>query len=74
MAAVEMVKNGFTGFVDAATSFSPEAVAEAVEAVGIRASVSDCMLWDIVGGEPMAAEMVRAPCDPKWRGASWVGN
>jgi 5-methylthioadenosine/S-adenosylhomocysteine deaminase len=65
MAAVEMVKNGFTGFVDAATSFAPEAVAEAVEAVGIRASVSDCMLWDIVGGEPMAAEMVRAPCDPK---------
>ena len=65
MAVVEMVKNGFTGFVDAATSFSPDAVAEAVEAVGIRASVSDCMLWDIVGGEPMAAEMVRAPCDPK---------
>jgi 5-methylthioadenosine/S-adenosylhomocysteine deaminase len=65
MAAVEMVKNGFTGFVDAATSFSPDAVAEAVEAVGIRASVSDCMLWDIVGGEPMAAEIVRAPCDAK---------
>jgi 5-methylthioadenosine/S-adenosylhomocysteine deaminase len=65
MAAVEMVKNGFTGFVDAATSFSPDAVAAAVEAVGIRASVSDCMLWDIVGGEPMAAEMVRAPCDAK---------
>ena len=65
MAAVEMVKNGFTGFVDAATSFSPDAVAGAVEAVGIRASVSDCMLWDIVGGEPMAAEMARAPCDAK---------
>lgn len=65
MAAVEMVKNGFTGFVDAATSFSPDAVAEAVEAVGIRASVSDCMLWDIVGGEPMAAEIVRAPCDAR---------
>ena len=65
MAAVEMVKNGFTGFVDAATSFSPDAVAAAVEAVGIRASVSDCMLWDIVGGEPMAAEMARAPCDAK---------
>jgi cytosine/adenosine deaminase-related metal-dependent hydrolase len=65
MAAVEMVKNGFTGFVDAATSFSPDSVAAAVEAVGIRASVSDCMLWDIVGGEAMAAEIVRAPCDPR---------
>jgi 5-methylthioadenosine/S-adenosylhomocysteine deaminase len=65
MSAVEMVKNGFTGFVDAATSFSPDSVAAAVEAVGIRASVSDCMLWDIVGGEPMAAEIVRAPCDAR---------
>src|SRR5262245_47448393 len=65
MAAGEMVKNGFTGVVDAATSFSPDAVGAAVEAVGMRASVSDCMLWDIVGGEPMAAEMVRAPCDAK---------
>jgi 5-methylthioadenosine/S-adenosylhomocysteine deaminase len=65
MAAVEMVKNGFTGFVDAATSFSPDAVAEAVEAVGIRSSVADCMLWDIVGGEPMAAEIERAPCDAR---------
>ena len=74
MAAVEMVKNGFTGFVDAATSFSPEAVAEAVEAVGIRASVSDCMLWDIVGGEPMAAEMCGRHVIPNGRGASWVGN
>ena len=41
MAAVELVKNGFTGFVEAATAFSPDAVAEAVEAVGIRCSVSE---------------------------------
>src|SRR5690606_30560613 len=33
------------------------------EAVGIRCSVTDCMLWDIIGGEPMAAEITRAPCD-----------
>lgn len=63
MACVEMVKNGFTGFVEAATAFSPDVVAEAVEAVGIRASVTDCSLWDIVGGEPMAAEIKRAPCN-----------
>ncbi|MFO1090659.1 MAG: amidohydrolase family protein [Hyphomicrobiales bacterium] len=62
MASVELVKNGFTGFVDASTSFSADAVAEAVEAVGIRTSVTDCSLWDIVGGEPMAAEITRAPC------------
>lgn len=63
MASAEMARNGFTGFVDAATSFSPDAVASAAEAVGIRCSVSDCMLWDLVGGEPMAADIKRAPCD-----------
>lgn len=62
LASAEMARNGFTGFVDAATSFSPDAVAEAAGAVGIRCSVSDCMLWDLVGGEPMAAEIPRAPC------------
>ncbi|MBL8581825.1 MAG: amidohydrolase family protein, partial [Rhizobiaceae bacterium] len=62
-ASAELVLNGFTGFVDASTSFSPDAVTEATNAVGIRISVSDCMLWDIVGGEPMAAEIPRTPCD-----------
>lgn len=63
MASVELVKNGFTGYVEAATAFAPDAVAAAAEAVGIRCSLADCMLWDIVGGEPMAAEISRAPCD-----------
>jgi 5-methylthioadenosine/S-adenosylhomocysteine deaminase len=63
MASVELVKNGFTGYVEAATAFEPDAVAEAAEAVGIRCSVTDCMLWDVVGGEPMAAQIPRAPCD-----------
>jgi 5-methylthioadenosine/S-adenosylhomocysteine deaminase len=63
LASAELARNGFTGFVDAATSFSPDAIAAAVEAVGIRSSLADCMLWDIVGGEPMAAEIARAPCD-----------
>lgn len=65
MAAAEMARNGFTGFVDAATSYSPDAIVEGARAVGIRCSVSDCMLWDIVGGEPMAADIPRAPCDAK---------
>lgn len=62
MASAEMARNGFTGFVDAATSFSPDAIVEAAGAVGIRCSVSDCMLWDLVGGEPMAADIPAAPC------------
>lgn len=63
MASAELVRNGFTGFVDAATSFSPDLIAEAAGAVGIRCSVTDCMLWDHLGdGEPMAADIPRAPC------------
>lgn len=65
MASVEMVRNGFTGYVEAATAFAPDVVAEAAEAVGVRCSVADCMVWDIVGGEPMAALIPRAPCDRK---------
>jgi 5-methylthioadenosine/S-adenosylhomocysteine deaminase len=65
MASVEMVKNGFTGFVEAATAFEPDAVGSAAEAVGIRCTLADCMIWDIVGGEPMAADIPRAPCDSK---------
>ena len=65
MACVEMVRNGFTGFVEAATAFEPDAVAAAAEAVGIRASVTDPMVWDVAGGEPMTTEVPRAPCNAK---------
>lgn len=63
LAAAELARNGFTGFVDAGTTFCPDAVATAATAVGIRTSLADCMLWDIVGGEPLAADIQRAPCD-----------
>lgn len=63
LASAELARNGFTGFVDAGTTFAPDAVAAAVEAVGIRASLPDCMLWDIVGGEPLSGEVPRAPAD-----------
>jgi len=65
MAAVEMVKNGFTGFVEAATAFEPDAVAAACEAVGIRVTLGDPFMWDLVGGEPAAGTIKRAPADPK---------
>ncbi len=65
MAAVEMAKNGFTGFVEAATAFEPDAVAAACEAVGIRVTLGDPFLWDLIGGEPAAGNIKRAPCDAK---------
>jgi 5-methylthioadenosine/S-adenosylhomocysteine deaminase len=61
--ACEMAMNGFTGFVEAATAFYPDVVADAATGVGIRSSVTDCMLWDQPGGEPMAVQVPRAPCD-----------
>ena len=61
--ACELAMNGFTGFVEAATAFFPDVVADAATEVGIRSSVTDCMLWDQPGGEPMATQVPRAPCD-----------
>lgn len=61
--ACEMAMNGFTGFVEAATAFFPDVVADAASRVGIRSSVSDCMLWDIPGGDAIAVQIDRAPCD-----------
>lgn len=65
MAAVEMVKNGFTAFVEAATAFEPDAVATACEAVGLRCTLGDPFLWNLVGGEPSAGNVRRAPADTK---------
>ena len=61
--ACEMAMNGFTGFVEAATAFFPDVVAEEASTVGIRSSVSDCMLWDLVVGDEVAVQIPRAPCD-----------
>lgn len=63
LAACEMAMNGFTGFVEAATAFFPDVVSDAAAGVGIRSSVTDCMLWDLPDGEPLATLIPRAPCD-----------
>ena len=63
-AAVEMLRNGYTCFLEPGTAFEPDAVAEAAEAVGVRGSVADPFLWDVPdGGNALAAPMPeRAPC------------
>lgn len=61
LAACELLMNGFTGVVEAATAFHPDLVAEAVSGVGIRVSVSDCMLWD-VPGQGLSSLIPKAPC------------
>ena len=45
-AAVEMLRNGFTMFIEPGSLFSTGAGTEAVEHVGLRASFSPLYLWD----------------------------
>ena len=70
MAGIEMLRNGFTMFIEPGSLFSTEAAAEAVERVGLRALFSPLYLWD--RGESFEAIptlaspslMARATIDP----------
>lgn len=46
LAAVEMIRNGTTCFLEAGTILSPERAAAAAEQVGIRAVLGDPFIWD----------------------------
>jgi cytosine/adenosine deaminase-related metal-dependent hydrolase len=63
-AATEMLRNGYTCFLEPGTAFEPAAVAEAVEAVGVRGSVADPFLWDVADGGNVLPPLMRerAPC------------
>ena len=75
-AAVEMLRNGYTCFLEPGTAFDPDAVAEAAEAVGVRGSVADPFLWDVPdGGNQLVAPMARrAPCGRSAPSVSWDGS
>lgn len=60
---VELVRNGYTCFMEAGTVFEPSATAAAAEAVGIRALVADPFLWDYEGIDQMTREISRAPAE-----------
>lgn len=46
LAAVEMIRNGTTCFMEAGTILEPSAAAEAAQLVGIRAILGDPFIWD----------------------------
>ena len=46
LACLDLLQHGYTGFVDGGTAFSPDAVADAARATGIRGWVADPYLWD----------------------------
>lgn len=69
LGCLELLRAGFTSFVEPGTAFSPDATAEAAERVGIRGWVTDTYLWDF--GETLKLFpalisdelMRRVPCD-----------
>ena len=71
LAGLDMLRNGFTSFVEPGTVHSTDAVAEACNALGIRAWVGDPWLWDVGGEGHMAIN--RAPFDTK-RSLSLLGG
>ncbi|HET6234890.1 MAG TPA: amidohydrolase family protein [Acetobacteraceae bacterium] len=74
VAAVEMVRNGFTAAMEPGTVFEPDVLVRAAEAVGVRISLSDPFIWDTTaGGNSMANTLKRAPADPK-RAQSLLGR
>ena len=69
MAALEMLRGGFTMFVEPGSLFSTAAAAEAVERVGLRALFAPAYLWDrpepfaAIPALASAALMARVPVD-----------
>jgi cytosine/adenosine deaminase-related metal-dependent hydrolase len=46
LAALEMIRNGTTCFLEAGTVLQPDSAARAAELVGIRAILADAFIWD----------------------------
>lgn len=46
LAGVEMLRRGFTTFLEPGTAFETDAVAKAAETIGVRALLAGCYLWD----------------------------
>lgn len=61
LAALEMLRNGVTCFLEPGTAYEPDTVAAAAQRIGIRGSVADAFLWDRVSSG--FHELDRAPAD-----------
>jgi cytosine/adenosine deaminase-related metal-dependent hydrolase len=60
LAAMEMIRNGTTCFLEAGTVLEPAAAARAAQEIGIRAVLADPFIWDQPQG--FAQGMVAAGC------------
>lgn len=46
LGCLELLRHGYTAFVEPGTAFEPDAIAAAAEAIGVRCSLADPYLWD----------------------------
>ena len=48
LAGLELLHNGFTGFVESGSAFEPAAIASAATRLGVRVTLAEAYLWDQV--------------------------
>ena len=46
LSCLEMLRQGFTMFIEPGTAFDNDAVAEAAESIGVRGLLAGCYIWD----------------------------
>lgn len=46
LSCLEMLRHGFTMFIEPGTAFDNDAVAEAAESIGVRGLLAGCYIWD----------------------------
>jgi 5-methylthioadenosine/S-adenosylhomocysteine deaminase len=69
LGCLELLRHGYTAFVEPGTAFEPDAIAVAAEATGVRCSLADPYLWDdaslldVIGGLKSASLLARVPAE-----------
>jgi cytosine/adenosine deaminase-related metal-dependent hydrolase len=67
LGGLELLRHGYTAFVEPGTAFEPDAVAAAARAVGVRCTLADPYLWDdpalldVIGGLRSDSLFARVP-------------
>ncbi|MGH7320304.1 MAG: amidohydrolase family protein [Candidatus Rokuibacteriota bacterium] len=67
LGCLELLRHGYTAFVEPGTAFEPDAIAVAAEATGVRCSLADPYLWDdvslmdVIGGLKSESLFARVP-------------